>query len=243
MRVGIFIPCFIDQLFPDTAVNMVRLLRSLDCEVLYNTKQTCCGQPAYNAGFVDQARDISKKWLKDMQWEEVDAIVCPSASCVGYLKNHLDRILNDDNAYKLLGKTYELCDFLIKKTKFRKIRSYLPQKATYHDSCAALRECNIKEAPRKLLARVKGLELIENPKSDVCCGFGGTFAVKFEPISVSMAEQKINHILALGVNTVISSDWSCLMHLKGYAEQKGIHLNFMHIADVLVAQGSLAVVE
>jgi L-lactate dehydrogenase complex protein LldE len=235
MKVQLFIPCFIDQLYPQTAFNMVKVLEKACCEVEYNTNQTCCGQPAFNAGFQDEARAVATKFIKD--FDSVDYIVAPSASCVGFVRNYYPQLFENGtlhNQVKNLGKRiYEFTEFLTDVLKIDNYGASLHAKATYHDSCAALRECKIKEGPRNLLSKVKGLELVEMADSETCCGFGGTFSVKFEAISIGMADQKITNALATGAEYIISTDLSCLMQLNGYITAKNIPLKTMHIADVL----------
>lgn len=235
MKVQLFIPCFIDQLYPQTAFNMVKVLEKAGCEVGYNTNQTCCGQPAFNAGFQDEARAVATKFLAD--FDTVDYIVAPSASCVGFVRNYYPALF-EDTAYqhkaKGLGKrVYEFTEFLTDVLNVLDFGAVLQAKATYHDSCAALRECKIKQGPRELLKNVKGLELVEMNDNETCCGFGGTFSVKFEPISIGMADQKIQNAMATGAGYIISTDLSCLMQLNGYITEKSIPLKTMHIADVL----------
>ena len=197
MNVSIFIPCFIDQLFPQTAFNMVKVLEKVGCKVSYNSNQTCCGQPAFNAGFWDESKAVCNKFLKD--FEEAETIVAPSASCVGFIRNYFPKLFDNSsqhNSVTKLGKrTYELSEFLVNVLGVDNLNATLEGKATYHDSCAGLRECKIKTEPRKLLSNVKGLELVEMEDVETCCGFGGTFAVKFEAISIAMADQKVQHAL------------------------------------------------
>lgn len=235
MKVQIFIPCFIDQLYPQTAFNMVKVLEKACCDVVYNTNQTCCGQPAFNAGFWDESRAVCIKFLKD--FEGVDFIVAPSASCVGFVRNYYSKIFDNSaqhNQVKDLSKRiFEFSEFLTDILKIENFNAELKGKATYHDSCAALRECKIKTGPRKLLSHVKGLELIEMKDVETCCGFGGTFSVKFDAISAAMADQKINNALETGAQYVISTDLSCLMQLDGFIQHKNLPLKTMHLADVL----------
>ncbi len=235
MKVQLFIPCFVDQLYPQTAFNMVKVLEKACCDVHYNTNQTCCGQPAFNAGFWDEARDVCSKFLKD--FDGADYIVAPSASCVGFVRNYYSKLFDNSaqhNAVKDLGKRiYEFSEFLTDVLKIENYGATLNAKATYHDSCAALRECKIKEGPRKLLSFVKGLELVEMNDVETCCGFGGTFAVKFDGISSGMADQKITNALQTGAEYIISTDLSCLMQLDGFIRNKNLSLKTMHIADVL----------
>ena len=235
MKVQLFIPCFIDQLYPQTAFNMVKVLEKACCEVAYNSNQTCCGQPAFNAGFINDAREVAEKFLND--FDTVDYIVAPSASCVGFVRNYYPKLFENTASHhkgKDIGKrVYEFTEFLTDVLKMEHFGASLHAKATYHDSCAALRECTIKEGPRKLLAKVKGLELVEMADNETCCGFGGTFSVKFEPISVGMADQKVKNALATGAEYIISTDMSCLMQLNGYIKAKELPLKTMHVADVL----------
>lgn len=237
MKVQLFIPCFVDQLYPQTALNMVRVLEKAGCTVSYNTNQTCCGQPAFNAGFWDDARDVCTKFLRDFSGSE--PIVAPSASCVGFVRNYYGRLFENSsqhNQVKAIGNNiFELSDFLVNKIGITDFGAVLNGRATYHDSCAGLRECGIKNEPRKLLTQVAGLEIVEMNDVETCCGFGGTFAVKFEPISVAMAEQKVENALATEAEYLISTDLSCLMHIQGYIDNKKYKLKTMHLADVLVS--------
>ena len=233
MKVQIFIPCFIDQLFPQTAVNMVRVLRKLGFEVVYNDKQTCCGQPAFNSGQWKEAGVVAKKWLGDMAESEFP-IVCPSSSCVGFVKNYLGDLYPESvDLQSVQLNTFEFTEFITSHSDFEKLEINFPFKAVYHDSCAALRECKIFEAPRKLLNIVNGLELLDLPDSTQCCGFGGTFSVKFEPVSVAMAEKKVQNAISVGAEYIISADLSCLMQLDAYIQKNKIPLKILHIADLL----------
>jgi L-lactate dehydrogenase complex protein LldE len=237
MKVQIFIPCFIDQLYPQTAFNMVKVLEKACCEVVYNSNQTCCGQPAFNAGYWDEARAVCTKFIKD--FDNADYIVCPSASCVGFVKNYYSKLFENSsihNEVKDLGnRIFEFTEFLTDVLKIENYGASFKATATYHDSCAALRECKIKDGPRRLLSNVKDLQLVEMNETETCCGFGGTFSVKFDAISVAMADQKVNNAKATNADYIISTDMSCLMHLDGYIQNKGLSLKTMHIADVLAS--------
>lgn len=235
MNVQIFIPCFVDQLFPDTAFNMVKVLEKAGCTVSYNNEQTCCGQPAFNAGFWDEAKSVCSKFLKDFQG--TDYIVAPSASCVGFVRNYYAKLFGNSSLHHEVAdigkRLYEFSEFLVQVLKIEDLGAVLNGKATYHDSCAGLRECRIKTEPRTLLSNVRGLELSEMNDVETCCGFGGTFAVKFEPISIGMAEQKVENAIATDAQYLISTDLSCLMHLQGYIKTKGYPIQTLHLADVL----------
>lgn len=237
MNVQLFIPCFVDQLFPETAFNMIKLLEKAGCTVSYNTEQTCCGQPAYNAGFREEAKMVCHKFINDFNGK--DPIIAPSASCVGFVKNYYPDIFADSSLHlevkSIRSRIYELSDFLVNVIKKTDFNASFPANATYHDSCAALRECHIKKEPRILLENVAGLKLTEMKDVETCCGFGGTFAIKFEPISIGIGEQKVENALLTKANYLISTDLSCLMHLDGYIKNKGYSLRTMHIADVLAS--------
>lgn len=235
--VSIFIPCFIDQLYPNVAFSMVKVLEKAGCEVEYNANQTCCGQPAFNAGFWEDAKDVCGKFISDFGGSNY--IVAPSASCVGFVRNYYKKLFVDSTYEQqinsLQSRLYEFSDFMINVLKVDEVGACLPGKATYHDSCAGLRECSIKAEPRQLLSKVKGLELVEMNDVETCCGFGGSFSVKFDGISAAMADQKIGHAKDTGAQYLISTDMSCLMHLDGMAQQQQAGLQMMHLADVLAS--------
>ncbi len=235
MRVQLFIPCFVDQLFPQTAFNMVKVLERAGCTVEYNPEQTCCGQPAFNAGFRDEAKEVCSKFIKDFKGD--DYVVAPSASCIGFIRNYYIKLFDNSSVHNevknLAKRSFELSDFLVNVMHFDDFGASLNANVTYHDSCAGLRECKIKEEPRKLLSKVKGLQLIEMNDVETCCGFGGTFAVKYESISIGMADQKSKNAEATGAEYLVSTDLSCLMHLEGYIKNKGLNIRTMHLADVL----------
>lgn len=237
MQVQLFIPCFVDQLFPETAFNMVKVLEKACCDVVYNQSQTCCGQPAFNAGFWEDAKSVASKFIKD--FEGSDCIVAPSASCVGFVRNYYAQLFENSSQHNLVKnlstRIYEFTEFLTDILKIENFQARLNVKATYHDSCAGLRECKIKEGPRNLLKNVKGLQIVEMAETETCCGFGGTFAVKFDAISAAMAEQKLNHAMETGASHIISTDLSCLMHLQGVITKKNLPLTTIHIADVLAS--------
>lgn len=237
MEVDIFIPCFIDQIYPQTGFNMVKVLEKAGVKVHYNPEQTCCGQFAFNSGYWDEAKKLGIKLINDFNNNR--PIVGPSASCIGYIKNYFDELFHNTayhNEYKLLQRNiFEITDFLVNEIKITDFGSVFEHKVTYHDSCAALREYGLKDEPRTLLKNVKGLELIEMADTDTCCGFGGTFSVKFEPISAAMAEQKVEHALDTGAEYIVSTDSSCLMHQYGYIKKHKMPLKVVHVMDVLAS--------
>ncbi|HRE49913.1 MAG TPA: (Fe-S)-binding protein [Flavitalea sp.] len=235
MTAQLFIPCFVDQLYPSTAFNMIKVLEKAGCEVSYNTEQTCCGQPAYNAGFSNESKGVCLKFLRDFSGS--DYIVAPSASCVGFIRSHYQKLFDNSSVHNevkaLAARAYEFSDFMINVLRVEDVGASFEAIATYHDSCAGLRDCGIKTQPRQLLSRVKGLRLVEMNDVETCCGFGGSFAVKFEPISVAMGDQKITNAEATGAEYIISTDLSCLMHLDGCIQHKNMPMKTLHIADVL----------
>lgn len=235
MTVELFIPCFIDQLYPQTAFNTVKVLEKAGCEVLYNPDQTCCGQPAFNAGYWEEAKTVGSKFLND--FSETNYIVSPSASCTGMVKNSYNDLFTNtvvhNKCRNIQNNIHELSDFLVNVLGKDYFGAELEGRAVYHDSCSGLRECNIKAEPRQLLGKVHGLDLVEMRDTDVCCGFGGTFAVKFNSISAAMAEQKINNALEMEADFIISTDSSCLLNLQAYIDAHELKLKTFHLADVL----------
>ncbi|RYZ99947.1 MAG: (Fe-S)-binding protein [Sphingobacteriaceae bacterium] len=235
MNVELFVPCFVDQLYPDTAFNTIKILEKAGCVVNYNPNQTCCGQPAFNAGFWDEAKAVGNKFLDGFPEDSV--IVTPSASCTGMVKNYYNDLFNNtlvhNKCRNIQGNIFELSDFLVNILKFDYFGAELDGKAVYHDSCSGLRECHIKEEPRRLLDKVLGLELLPLHDNETCCGFGGSFAVKFDAISSAMAQQKVDNAIAAGAEYIISTDASCLLHLQGYIDKNSLPIQTMHIADVL----------
>lgn len=231
MTVEIFIPCFVDQLFPKTAFNMVAILERVGCEVLYNTQQTCCGQPAYNAGFTNECSAVAQKFIEGFSGDHY--VVVPGGSCTGFVRNYYQHLLSVADLKGRHRKFYEFSSFLTDVLGIEDLKASFAGTAVYHDACGALRECGIKNAPRTLLQQVKGLTIIETEDAERCCGFGGTFSVKYEPISVGMGEQKVRNAIAAGAGYIISTDLSCLMHLEGYIRQHQLNIRTIHIADIL----------
>lgn len=236
-KVELFIPCFIDQLYPETAFNTIKVLERVGCEVIYNPEQTCCGQPAYNAGFWDEAKKVGEKFLTS--FSEDNYIVSPSASCVGMIKSGYNDLFTNSTEHNtcrsLQRHIFEISDFLVNVLKVENFGAELVGTAVYHDSCSALRECNIKDEPRKLLANVGGLELVDMCGQDTCCGFGGSFSVKYEGISSAMAEQKVKNAQDVNADYIISTDASCLLQIQAYIDKHNIPIKTMHLVDVLTS--------
>lgn len=219
-------------------MHMAEILEKAGCQVNYNPNQTCCGQPAFNAGYWKEAAKVAEKFLNDFR--EDSYIVTPSGSCAGFARNHYERILEGQEfeapIAQLKKNLFELSEFLVDVLGITDLNASFPHKATYHDACGALRECGVKKQPRQLLEKVAGLELVEMKEAETCCGFGGTFAVKMEPISIGMAQTKVQSALDAGAEYIISTDVSCLMHIQGYIDKQALPLKTAHIADVLVGK-------
>lgn len=237
MDVDVFIPCFIDQLYPNTAQNTVKVLEHLGLNVHYNTNQTCCGQMSFNSGFWDDARELGEKFINDFNTGRT--VVSPSASCVGMVRNYYDDLFHNSSMHleckDLQKRIFELSDFLVNTLKITNVGATFNAKVTYHDACAALREYGIKDEPRALLANVNGLELIEMERTDICCGFGGTFSVKHESISTAMTQQKVEFALETGAEYIVSTEGSCLMSMESYIKKQKLPLKIIHLADVLAS--------
>ncbi len=238
MQVQLFIPCFIDQFYPGTAINVVRILRKLNVKVIYNTEQTCCGQPAFNSGYWKEARKLAIKFIGNFGGDAL--IVVPSASCAGYVRNYFTRLFEDDaeksdQAGKLKMRMVEFSDFLVNHLKVNDLGAFFPHRATYHDACSALREYGIREEPRQLLRNVKGIELVEMEDTDICCGFGGTFSARFHHISTAMTEQKLENAVNTGAEYIVSTEASCLMNLESYIRKQKLSIRTIHLADVLAS--------
>jgi len=236
MKVDLFIPCYIDQFRPETAFNLIKVLEKAGCQIGYNPEQTCCGHAAFNSGNWNDAREVGEKLLREVSNNQM---VCPGSTCTAMIRNSYDLLFQNSsfhNKYRQLQKrTFDLSEYLVDVLKITELGSMLYGKAAYMDSCHALNECGIKEQPRILLKQVKGLELIELNDGAACCGFGSSFSVRHEDISIHMAESKLQAILATGAEYLISNEYSCLLHLDSYIKQKGINLRVLHLADVLAA--------
>ncbi|MBC7926405.1 MAG: (Fe-S)-binding protein [Bryobacteraceae bacterium] len=234
-NVALFVTCIVDQLFPNVGMAMVSVLERAGCKVTFPPDQTCCGQPAFNSGYRDQARTVARHFLN--VFRDAEFVVIPSGSCTSMVSHHFHDLFPDsDEVHRLAAKTFEFSQFLTEVLIIDQVGARLDAVATYHDGCHALRELHIKAGPRRLLSAVSGLELREMDTTEECCGFGGTFSIKFPEISGGMARTKIDSILRTGAEVVISTDSSCLMQLQG-AIRKGNHpLRTMHLAEVLACQ-------
>lgn len=235
MNISLFIPCFINQFYPQVGIHMVEILERLGHTVDYPERQTCCGQPPFNSGYWDESRTAAEAMLDAFKDSEV--VVSASGSCGAMLKVFYGDLFKNTPqqkaAQELAAKTWEFSDFLVNKLGVTDVGASFNAKVTFHDGCHGLRELGIKDAPRQLLSKVKGLELVEMKDGPICCGFGGTFAVKFPEISTAMGEVKADLILETGADYVVSNDSSCLMHIQGYMDRQNKKVKGLHLAEVL----------
>jgi L-lactate dehydrogenase complex protein LldE len=235
MKVSLFATCLIDLFYTNAGKATVELLERLGCEIDFPEAQTCCGQPAYNSGYVKEAKEAMKHMIRT--FEHADYVVTPSGSCAAMLKEY-PRVFQGDREWEpkakaLADKTYELTQFIVDVLKMEDVGAKLQGRATYHTSCHMTRLLGVKEAPFKLLKNVKGLELVPLPNAHQCCGFGGTFSVKMGPISEQMVDEKIEHIEEVNADYLIGADCGCLMNIGGRIERQGKPIKVMHIAEVL----------
>ena len=235
MKVTLFVPCFVDSLYPKVAVSMVKILERLGHTVEFPEELTCCGQPAFNSGYWDEARSVAEHSLKVFADSEV--IVSASGSCGAMMKVFYPELFQKtplfDAANALAAKCHEFSDFLVTKLGVTDVGASFPAKVTFHDGCHGLRELGKKNEPRELLKKVRGLELIEMTEAEICCGFGGTFAVKFPMISTAMGEVKCASAVQTGADYLVSNDSSCLMHIQGLLNRQGQPIKTMHLAEIL----------
>ena len=237
MNVTLFIPCFVDTCFPQVGMHMVRILERLGHRVTCPEAVACCGQPAFNSGYWDEARLVAGKTLHHLR--EAEAVVIASGSCGAMLKVFYPQLYagrpEEAAAQRLSERTWEFSDFLVSKLGVTDLGARFPAKVTFHDGCHGLRELGIKSGPRKLLEKVRDLELVEMSDAETCCGFGGTFAAKFPMISTAMGEVKCASAADTGAEYMVSNDSSCLMHLQGLLSRQGKPLKTLHLAQILDA--------
>ena len=235
MTVTLFIPCFVDALFPRAGISMVEILERLGHTVVFPEQITCCGQPPFNSGYWDEARTVAAKVLP--QLAHAEAIVIGSGSCGAMLKVFYPQLFENTPqsalAKQISARTWEFSDFLVSKLGVTDLGAKFPHKVTFHDGCHGLRELGIKKSPRALLGKVNGLELVEMGEAETCCGFGGTFATKFPMISTAMGEVKCTSATETKADYIVSNDSSCLMQIQGLLSRQGNPLKTIHLAEVL----------
>lgn len=239
VRVALFVTCIVDQVWPEAGVGTVEVLRRVGCSVEFDMRQTCCGQPAYNTGYRHDARILARRSIEIFEEAGADAVVAPSGSCTAMI-HHYPALFADDPAWReraerLARRAYELSSFLVRVLGVEDVGATFQGRLAWHDACHGLRDLRIESEPRRLLGRVRGAELVELPNAEACCGFGGTFSVKYPEISVAILDRKIDAIDAAGVDAVVSSDVSCLMQIGGRLARRGSRARALHIAEVLAS--------
>jgi L-lactate dehydrogenase complex protein LldE len=235
-RVSVFVTCIVDQFFPAVGMAMVEVLERIGCQVEFAEDQTCCGQPAFNTGYREEARAVARHFLD--VFRDAEYIVVPSGSCASMIAHRYAELFEGEprrleEARRLQPRVWEFSKYLLEAAKIEDVGARLDKVVTFHDSCHGLRELGIKEGPRRLLSKVRGLELREMDIAEECCGFGGTFSVKFPEVSGGMARTKIQSILRTGAEAVVGIDASCLMQIGGALARAGAPIRTMHLAEVL----------
>ncbi len=237
MRVGLFVTCLVDLMRPSIGFAALKLLEAANYDVVVPKTQTCCGQPGWNSGDRKSARALAQKLIGE--FEGCRYVVVPSGSCAGMIRTHFDEVFRDEpfmraEAKRLGERTYELTEFLVKVAKRASVPGSFEGAVTYHDSCSGLRELGVKAQPRRLLAKVAGLKLVEMEECETCCGFGGTFSIKYGEISSAMAEKKCAHIQASGAQAVVLGDLGCMLNIEGRLRWRGdAKTRVLHVAEVL----------
>src|SRR6266852_1282186 len=243
MRVSLFITCLVDQMFPEDGEAMVTTLRRLGVEVGFNDAQTCCGQVAFNTGYRPEARAMAEHFVKVFEDDNADFIVAPSGSCTAMVRNFYRELFQDSNdeqwRQRINGvgsRLREFSEFIVNELGVEDVGARFPSRVTYHDACHLLRELGISEQPRRLIRAVRDLDLIEMEAPDTCCGFGGTFSVKYGEISNAILQEKLARIENSGAEYVVANDSSCLMQIAGGLSRVGSQVKTMHLAELLAKQ-------
>lgn len=236
MRVSLFVTCLVDQLWPSVGVAATQVLQRVGCSVEFDDRQTCCGQPAFNTGYRAEARMVAKRFIETFERGGAEAIVSPSGSCTAMV-HHYEDLFEDvgwrARARAVAERTHELSSFLVNRLGLDDVGATFAGRLTWHDACHGLRELGVRAEPRRLLSRVRGVELVEMPNADACCGFGGTFSIKYPEISVAILDRKIEAINRARVDAVVSGDASCLMQIGGRLSRLGSSVRTLHLAEVL----------
>jgi len=244
VRVGLFVTCMVDLMRPDIGFAALRLLEAAGCTVYVPERQTCCGQPGYNSGDHEAGTALARK-LAD-EFVDCDYIVAPSGSCAGMVRTHHPKLFDDQGAEgrrirAMAEKTYELTDFLVRIAEVKSVPGRYDGKVTYHDSCSGLRELGVRDQPRRLLAMVPGLELVEMRDATVCCGFGGTFSIKLGPISTRMSDNKVRNAQSTGAGALVAGDLGCLLNMEGRLSRIGDkRTRVWHVAEILAGMADPA---
>ena len=237
MKVSLFVTCIVDQMWSSIGTSCVDVLRRVGCEVEFDERQTCCGQPAFNTGYRDEARRVAQRFIEVFEASKAAAIVSPSGSCTAMVQHYAELFAGEpqwlERARSVAARTHEFSSFLVRVLEIEDVGASWKGRLTWHDACHGLRDLNLKSEPRRLIKNVRGAEFVEIENAEACCGFGGTFSVKYPEISVAILDQKIDAIERAGVDAVVSGDASCLMQIGGRLSRKKSHVRAMHLAELL----------
>ncbi len=235
MKVWLFIPCLVDQFYPEVGEGMARILARLGFDLEYPAAQTCCGQPAFNSGFFEEAARVAEHFLD--VFRNAPLVVGPSGSCISMVRIFYKRLkfnkYSQEDVAEIAGRFYEFSEFLVKKMGIVDVGARFDGRVTYHAACHLLRELGVREEPLELLKHVRGLQFVPMRDAEACCGFGGTFAVKYPLLSTSMGEYKVRQALAVDAEYVVMNDVSCMMHMQGIIDRQKLPLRALHIVHVL----------
>ncbi len=240
-KIRLFISCLVDNFFPEVGEAMLRVFSGMGLEIEFPQNQTCCGQPAFNSGHRKEAEKVARHFL-DVFGDADEAIVCPSGSCVSMVRNYYTQLFRDDpealsRVEKVSSNIYEFSEFVFQRKETISLNSTYRGRVTFHDSCHALRELGISSQPRELIKSLNGVELVEMKMADACCGFGGTFSIKYPEVSKSMLQEKTDSIMNSGAEAVVSTDMGCLMNIKGLVSRKKLPVKVFHLAELLAFEG------
>ncbi len=237
MKVGLFVTCLVDQLWSSIGTSTVEVLRRAGCKIEFDERQTCCGQPAFNTGDRSEARRVAQRFIELCEDSKADAIVSPSGSCTAMVQHYTALFADEQDwqrrAHAVAKRTFELSSFLVRVLKIEDVGARFAGRVTWHDACHGLRDLGIHDEPRRLIKHVREAEFVELENADACCGFGGTFSVKYPEISAAILDQKIEAIERAGVDAVVSGDASCLMQIGGRLSRLGSKVRVMHLAELL----------
>lgn len=240
MKVGLFVTCLVDQMWTAIGMSTVEVLKRVGCTIEFDERQTCCGQPAFNTGYRAEAQRVARRFMELCEESNADAIVSPSGSCTAMVHHYVELFPDDDpwqvRARALAGRTFELSSFLVRVLKVEDVGARFRGRVTWHDACHGLRDLNLHDEPRRLIKQVREAEFVELENADSCCGFGGTFSVKYPEISAAIVDQKIEAIERAQVDAVVAGDASCLMQIGGRLSRIGSRTRVMHLAELLAGQ-------
>jgi L-lactate dehydrogenase complex protein LldE len=235
LRVSLFVTCIVDQLYPQVGLSCAHLLRRLGCEVDVPPQQVCCGQPAFNSGYVPEARCVAQALVK--AFERAEYVVAPSGSCCGMVRHFYRELFAAEPALgpaqRFVDKVFEMSEFLVRVLGVTDVGASFPHRVTYHPSCHGARLLGVRDAPLALLRAVRGIEFVPLPRAEDCCGFGGTFAVKMSGASGAIVDEKVDHVVETGAHYLVGTDMGCLMNIAGRMRSRGLDVRSVHLAEIL----------